>query len=62
MTVRKVLPWGGLFSTLTLINQYFMKYFKLKRVVFMVETTFSRDHFLDPPIQLITNRKEEKWR
>ena len=53
---------GGVFSTLTLINQYFMKYFKLKRVVFMVETTFSRDHFLDPPIQLITNRKEEKWR
>ena len=62
MTVRKVLPWGRVFSTLTLINKHFIEYFKLKKVVFVVETTFSRGHFLDPPIDFITTRKGEEWR
>ena len=53
---------GGLFSTLTLINKHFIEYFKLKEVVFVVETTFSRGHFLDPPIDFITTRKGEEWR
>lgn len=53
---------GGRFSTLTLINKHFIEYFKLKKVVFVVETTFSRGHFLDPPIDFITTRKGEEWR
>ena len=35
---------------------------KIKKVVFVVETTFSRVHFLDPPIDFITTRKGEEWR
>ena len=38
--VSQKLPWGGVFSTLTLINKHFIEYFKLKKVVFFVETTF----------------------
>ena len=53
---------GGAFSTLTLINKHFIEYFKLKKVVFVVEATFSRGHFLDPPIDFITTRKGEEWR
>lgn len=53
---------GGGFSTLTLINKHFIEYFKLKKVVFVVETTFSRGHFLDSLIDFITTRKGEEWR
>ena len=35
---------------------------KIKKVVFIVEITFSRGHFLDPPIDFITTRKGEEWR
>ena len=60
--VNYKLPWGGGFSALTLINKHFIEYFKLKKVVFVVETTFSRGHFLDPPTQVFTTRKEDEWR
>ena len=36
--------------------------YKIKEVVFVVEATFSRGHFLDPPIDFITTRKGEEWR
>ena len=59
---QSVTMGGGVFSALTLINKHFIEYFKLKKVVFVVETTFSRGHFLDPPIDFITTRKGEEWR
>ncbi len=59
--VNYKLPWGG-GSTLTLIIQGLAKSFHIKKVVFVVETTFSRGHFLDPPTQVFTTRKEDEWR
>ena len=56
------LPWGGYLGNKTLINKCIIKSFKIKKVVFVVETTFSRGHFLDPPIDFITTRKGEEWR
>ena len=53
---------GGYLGNKTLINKCIIKPFKIKKVVFVVETTFSRGHFLDPPIDFITTRKGEEWR
>ena len=56
--VSRKLPWGGYLDNKIhpLIED------KIKKVVFVVETTFSRGHFLDPPIDFITTRKGEEWR
>ena len=56
--VSQKLPWGGYLDNKIhpLIED------TIKKVVFVVETTFSRGHFLDPPIDFITTRKGEEWR
>ena len=58
MIVRKVLPWGGDLDNKIhpLIED------KIKKVVFVVETTFSRVHLLNPPDECISIGKEDEWR
>ena len=56
--VSQKLPWGGYLDN----KLYPSTKYKIKEVVFVVETTFSRGHFLDPPIDFITTRKGEEWR
>ena len=53
---------GGYLGNKSLINKCLIKPFEIKKVVFFVETTFSRDYFLDPPIPLSTVRREDEWR
>ena len=53
---------GRYLGNKSLINKYLIEPFEIKKVVFYVETTFSRDHFLDPPISLLTVRKGDEWR
>ena len=60
--VNYKLPWGGYLGNKTLINKCIIKPFKIKKVVFVVETTFSRGQFLDFTIQLLVARKGEEWR
>ena len=43
--VNYKLPWGGDLGNKSLINKCLIEPFEIKKVVFFVETTFSRDHF-----------------
>ena len=56
--VSQKLPWGGYLDNKIhpLIED------KIKKVVFIVETTFSRVHLLNPPDECISIGKEDEWR
>ena len=57
--VSQKLPWGGGYLDNKL---YPLTKYKIKEVVFVVETTFSRVHLLNPPDECILIGKEDEWR
>ncbi len=56
--VSQKLPWGGYLDN----KLYPSTKYKIKEVVFVVETTFSRVHLLNPPDECISIGKEDEWR
>ena len=56
--VSQKLPWGGYLDN----KIYPLIEDKIKKVVFIVETTFSRVHLLAPPDESISIGKEDEWR